>query len=87
MNETVIEKGVTGASQWLSTAWGKYGVRPVRIDYDIAGFETAVFSYCTDIISLQGSHQRYLYGPSSILVAHPDHEYVTVSDLLAAVDG
>ncbi|OQN96358.1 hypothetical protein B0A48_17610 [Cryoendolithus antarcticus] len=87
MDETVIEKGVTDASQWLSTARGKHGVWPVRIDYDIAGFETAVFSYCTDIISLQGGHKRYLYGPSSILVAHPDHKYVTVIDLLAAVDG
>lgn len=51
------------------------------------GFETAVFSYGTDIISLEGNHRRYLYGPGSILVAHSDHQFVTVADLEAAVAG
>lgn len=53
----------------------------------IVGFETIVTNYGTDIPSLEGDHKKYLYGPGSILVAHSDHEYVSVSDLVAAVDG
>ncbi|KAK6442614.1 hypothetical protein LTR95_001165 [Oleoguttula sp. CCFEE 5521] len=85
--KAVIEKAVTGGSEWLSVDWANCGIGPVPIDHDAEGFETAVFSYGTDIISLQGSHKRYLYGPGSILVAHSDHEYVTIGDLLAAVNG
>lgn len=51
------------------------------------GFETAVMNYGTDIPHLNGDHKRYLYGPGSILVAHSDHEHLTVSDLEAAVEG
>jgi acetylornithine deacetylase len=51
------------------------------------GFETVVVNYGTDIPGLKGDHKRYLYGPGSILVAHSDHEHVTISDLEAAVQG
>lgn len=54
---------------------------------DLAGFETAVMNYGTDISSLKGNHKRYLYGPGTILVAHSDHEHLSVSDLEEAVEG
>jgi acetylornithine deacetylase len=54
---------------------------------DWVGFETVVVNYGTDIPALKGDHKRYLYGPGSILVAHSDHEHVTISDLEAAVQG
>jgi len=52
-----------------------------------SGFETIVTNYGTDIPSLKGGHKRYLYGPGSILVAHSDHEHVSISDLVTAVEG
>ena len=51
------------------------------------GFETAVMNYGTDIPSLKGEHKRYLYGPGTILVAHSDHEHLSISDLEKAVEG
>jgi len=63
------------------------GYGPVFINSDIEGFETIVVNYGTDIPNLQGDHKRYLYGPGSILVAHSDHEHVSVADLEAAVKG
>jgi acetylornithine deacetylase len=44
-------------------------------------------NYGTDVPHLKGSHKRYLYGPGTILVAHSDHEHLTVEDLQAAVEG
>lgn len=38
-------------------------------------------------MNLKGDHKRYLYGPGSILVAHSDHEFVSVCDLVTAVGG
>jgi acetylornithine deacetylase len=51
------------------------------------GFEKIVVNYGTDIPNLKGDHKRYLYGPGNILVAHSDHEHLTVSDLEEAVEG
>lgn len=46
-----------------------------------------MMNYGTDIPNLKGDHVRYLYGPGSILVAHGDHENLTVADLETAVKG
>lgn len=51
------------------------------------GFDVAVMNYGTDIPNLDGNHKRYLYGPGTILVAHSDHEHLTVQDLEKAVEG
>ncbi|OQN98485.1 hypothetical protein B0A48_15746 [Cryoendolithus antarcticus] len=82
----ISTKPVTSGSQWPSVNWANYDINPVRIDHDVEGFETAVCSYGTDLVSLQGSQKRYLYDPGRTVVAQSDHEYVTVGDLLAAVD-
>lgn len=54
---------------------------------NLAGFDTIVANYGTDIPYLEGNHTRYLYGPGTILVAHGDNEALTVGDLEDAVEG
>lgn len=63
------------------------GYGPVDIDHDVPGFGEIVVNYGTDIPNLKGDHKRYLYGPGDILVAHSDHEHLSVSDLETAVEG
>jgi acetylornithine deacetylase len=41
----------------------KYG--PVHLDHDVAGFQTVICSYGTDVPNLRGDHKKYLYGPGS----------------------
>ncbi|RDW67820.1 Zn-dependent exopeptidase-2 [Coleophoma cylindrospora] len=63
------------------------GYGPVPIDTDVPGFDTIIVNYGTDIPNLKGDHKRYLYGPGDILVAHSDHEHLSISDLETAVKG
>ncbi|GAB7357436.1 hypothetical protein MBLNU459_g8361t1 [Dothideomycetes sp. NU459] len=69
--------------------WASAGYPPVDIDHDVDGFDVFTVNYGTDIPNLDPvkGQKRYLYGPGSILVAHSDHEAITISDLEAAVDG
>lgn len=46
-----------------------------------------VVNYGTDIMNLKGDHKRYLYGPGDILVAHSDHEHLSIEDMETAVEG
>ncbi len=62
-----------------------YGV--VDCDCAVPGFDTITVNYGTDVPNLAGNHTRYLYGPGDILVAHSDHEALTVGDLETAVEG
>jgi acetylornithine deacetylase len=50
------------------------------------GFETAAFSYTTDIPFLSAWGAPLLLGPGSIHVAHTDDEHVRIPELLRAVD-
>jgi len=59
---------------------------PVRLT-TVDGFDGAVFPYTTDIPFLSRWGQRLLFGPGSIHSAHTADEFVTTSDLRAAVDG
>ncbi|KAI9797024.1 MAG: hypothetical protein M1833_005857 [Piccolia ochrophora] len=63
------------------------GYSPVPLDSDVKGFDKIVVNYGTDVPYLKGEHKRYLYGPGSILVAHSDHEHVSIEDLEHAVEG
>ncbi|KAH8713823.1 Peptidase M20 domain-containing protein [Beauveria bassiana] len=68
----------------FTVEWGaSFGAVPC--DYDVEGFETCVVNFGTDVPGLEGNHARYLYGPGSILVAHADHEHLTVGDMDRAV--
>jgi acetylornithine deacetylase len=63
------------------------GYGAVQCDCDVDGFETITVNYGTDVPNLKGDHAKYLYGPGSILVAHSDHEAITVGDLEDSVEG
>ena len=60
-------------------------VRPIRM-HTVAGFETRVFPFTTDVPLLERWGKPLLFGPGSILVAHTDGEYVSLAELDAAVD-
>jgi acetylornithine deacetylase len=60
-------------------------VPPVRLQ-TAPGFDTAVFSYTTDIPFLDTWGAPLLLGPGSIHVAHTDDEHVNVPDLLQGVE-
>lgn len=49
------------------------------------GFETAVFSYATDIPFLTNWGTPLLLGPGSIHVAHTDHEHIRIAELEEAI--
>ncbi|KAF7502295.1 hypothetical protein GJ744_006150 [Endocarpon pusillum] len=69
------------------------GYPPIDLDADVDGFgESETVNYGTDVPNLdlgsrRGQVKRYLYGPGSILVAHGDHEGLTVGELESAVGG
>ena len=60
-------------------------VPPARFHVE-DGFETAAFSYTTDIPFLEKWGTPLLMGPGSIHVAHTDREHVEISELLRGVD-
>jgi acetylornithine deacetylase len=61
-------------------------VRPIRM-HTVAGFETHVFPFTTDVPFLDNWGTPLLFGPGSFLVAHTDGEFVTLDELHRAVDG
>jgi acetylornithine deacetylase len=60
-------------------------VPPVRLT-TLPGFESAVFSFTTDIPFLDAWGAPLLIGPGSISLAHIEDEYVEIAELEAAVD-
>ncbi len=52
----------------------------------VPGIETAVFPYTTDMPFLAAWGRPVLFGPGSIHVAHTGEEYVSIAELLAAVE-
>ncbi len=59
-------------------------VPPVRLR-TVAGFDTVVVAYATDIPRLSRWGTPYLFGPGSVHVAHTDDEWIDVAELAAAV--
>ena len=60
-------------------------VPPVRLK-TVPGFETAVFSFTTDIPFLDAWGAPLLLGPGSVALAHTADEYVLIAELHQAVD-
>ena len=60
-------------------------VPPVKLK-TVAGFDTAVFPYTTDIPFLSSWGQPLLFGPGSIHVAHTADEFVSIPELHTAID-
>ena len=59
-------------------------VPPVAL-MTLPGFETAVFTFTTDVPLLTAWGTPLLFGPGSVLVAHTDEECVRIGDLQDAV--
>jgi len=60
-------------------------VPPVHL-HTVAGFETSVFDFTTDIPLLTRWGRPLLFGPGSVLLAHSEEEQVPLPELEAAVD-
>lgn len=60
-------------------------VPPVQL-LTVPGFETAVFSFTTDIPFLDRWGQPLLVGPGSVTLAHTADEHIEIADLHRAVD-
>ena len=54
--------------------------------HTVEGFDTAVFSYVSDVPFLSNWGTPLLVGPGSIHVAHTDREHVAIAELDQAVD-
>lgn len=54
--------------------------------HTVEGYETAVFSYFSDVPFLSRWGTPLLLGPGSIHVAHTDREHVRIAELMQAVD-
>ncbi|MBM3809481.1 MAG: M20/M25/M40 family metallo-hydrolase [Acidimicrobiia bacterium] len=54
--------------------------------HTVPGFETAVFSYFSDVPFLSNWGKPLLLGPGSIHVAHTDREHLSIDELHRAVD-
>ncbi len=60
-------------------------VPPIRLK-TVEGFDTAVFSFTTDIPWLDRWGTPLLLGPGSVTVAHTDYEHVAIAELHRATD-
>ncbi|CAK7229531.1 hypothetical protein SEUCBS140593_007277 [Sporothrix eucalyptigena] len=81
-----MEAALAGVDSSLELSCSQgYGV--VECNCEVEGFDTITVNYGTDVPNLAGDHTRYLYGPGDILVAHSDHEAITVGALETAVEG
>ncbi len=60
-------------------------VPPVRLT-TLPGFETASFSFTTDVPFLTAWDKPLLAGPGSIHVAHTAEEHVRIDELAQSVD-
>jgi acetylornithine deacetylase len=54
--------------------------------HTVPGFDTAVFSYFSDVPFLSNWGMPLLIGPGTIHVAHTDREHIAIADLDRAVD-
>ena len=70
--------------QSLVTVEHVLDVPAVRM-HTLAGFDTAVFPYTTDVPLLTRWGKPLLVGPGSIHVAHTDEEHLAIDELTAAV--
>lgn len=77
----LLEKTVAG----LAVVEEVHIVPPTRLT-TVAGFDTAVFNFTTDVPFLDRWGAPLLIGPGSINRAHTEDEYVEVSELHRAVD-
>jgi acetylornithine deacetylase len=76
---------VTEAVGSLATVKRVLYIPPVKL-CTIAGMETTVVAFATDIPALTAWGKPYLIGPGSIHVAHTDQERIAKAELMQAVE-
>jgi acetylornithine deacetylase len=79
--QAILDQTIAGRA----TVDYKSGHNPVKLS-TVPGFDSMVARFATDIPYLSKWGKPLLIGPGSILVAHTDHERVSKSELLKAVD-
>lgn len=84
VGEAAVVRGALAVVEGLVTVEPVYDIPAVRM-HTVAGFETAVFPYTTDVPLLGRWGTPLLCGPGSIHVAHTDDEHVAVDELRGAV--
>jgi acetylornithine deacetylase len=79
--KNILEREVAGRAdiEYLSTA------EPVRM-LEVAGFDTCIVRFTTDISHLSNWGAPLLIGPGSISDAHTTHERIAKAELVRAVD-
>ena len=83
-----VEDVVGAVKSWVGsrgTVDVGVSVPPVHLG-TIAGIETAVVAFATDIPALTRWGTPYLFGPGSVHVAHTDDEFIEIAEMRAAVD-
>ena len=60
-------------------------VRPVKL-HTVAGVDSAVFPFTTDVPLLGAWGTPLLFGPGSFLVAHTDEEHLDLAEMAAAIE-
>jgi acetylornithine deacetylase len=83
-----VEDVVGAVRSWVGTRGTVdvgVSVPPVHLG-TIAGIETAVVAFATDIPALTRWGTPYLFGPGSVHVAHTDDEFIEIAEMRAAVD-
>lgn len=83
-DHAVVREALHAAVRGLATVQEVLEIPPVRLD-PVPGFDTAVFSYTTDIPFLSAWGRPFLLGPGSIHVAHTDQEHMPIAELHRAV--
>ena len=82
-DHAALRELITGAAGSLVSIEDVLVVPPVRLT-TAAGFDTAVFSFTTDIPFLDAWGAPLLIGPGSVTLAHTADEHVEIEELLRA---
>jgi acetylornithine deacetylase len=78
--------GIADAVEGLAEAHEVLSIPAIHLG-SLAGFETTIVSYTTDIPAFNGVWgQPFLFGPGSIHVAHTDQERIPKDDILKAIE-
>lgn len=82
----VIKKRAEGAGAVFNVTYAATPYAAVILDTDVPGLEVAPVFYGTDIPSLPQVEKKYLYGTSTIQIAHTPLEEISQGDLVEAAE-
>lgn len=85
--ENVTAEVIDVLSRFRDVFFTYQSYSPQDFNCDVPGFGSTLSSLSSDSPHLHGDFVRYLYGPGNMTLVHSPDEHVTVTDLLAAVEG